>query len=266
MALALVAAAACGDDGALDGDRSADEAPVSDPSAEASVVETFVREVDAEVAVVRLVQSIEISADGELVRLDVVGEGSSGSDGEYVWHSSSGAGGGTPGTTVWTLDGVEVAEVPAEVAERVDPVVTDLGDGQSAFEIRVADRVFDAVGDAEGNAEITNEDGRSIHGDTYSGFHTFRSDGSRVAYADFTTGTGPHDTKRIHVRDTDSGELVWTLELPEFLAELHWMGDDVLVVMEPMGMPQLRTAAVVDGESGERATEFDAPFGVLYVN
>lgn len=114
----------------------------------------------------------------------------------------------------------------------IDPI-TWMREGGSRGITRVADRTFTYEGDAEGNADVTNESGISINGDDYAGYHTYSPDGSRVVYADFTDAPGPHYTDRIRARDTTTGELLWTVEMPGMFASLHHSEDRVLVAYPP---------------------------------
>lgn len=114
----------------------------------------------------------------------------------------------------------------------IDPI-SWTREGGSRGITRVGDRTFTYEGDAEGNADMTNEQGVSIDGDEYAGYHTFSPDGDRVVYGDFTGAPGPHATARIRSRDTTTGELLWTIDFAEPFGSLSHTGDHVVVAHPP---------------------------------
>ncbi len=139
----------------------------------------------------------------------------------------------------------------------IDPISWTVEGGSRGI-TRVADRTFTYEGDAEGNADVTNESGISINGDDYAGFHTYSPDGDRVVYADFTDAPGPHYTNRIRTRDTTTGELLWTADMPGMFTSLHHTDDRVLVAYPPP------TAEVTNpGDSTSRVDVHDAETGRL---
>lgn len=92
----------------------------------------------------------------------------------------------------------------------IEPVSFSLGESQSRSIISMAGRTFTSDGDAEGNADVENEQGVSINGDDYAGYHTFSPNGSLVAYGDMSNN--PHRSRTVVVRNTTTGEQLWRHE------------------------------------------------------
>ncbi|MEZ5375384.1 MAG: hypothetical protein R2733_02665 [Acidimicrobiales bacterium] len=150
----------------------------------------------------------------------------------------------------------------------IEPLSFVGGEAETTSVIRVGDRSFTALGDAEGNADILNEDGVSINGDDYAGYHSFSADGSLVVYGEMSSGI--HVSNEIVCRDTSSGEELWrtTLELP--FGYLGFVGDQVIAEqpIEFAGTEWLGTAAVViiDARSGRAQTSFPTTLKVLHAS
>jgi outer membrane protein assembly factor BamB len=156
--------------------------------------------------------------------------------------------------------------VDCETGER-QPIetVSWMREAGSRFVQRVGDRTFTGVGDAEGNADMTNEDGISINGDDYAGYHAFSADGSRVAYGDMTAAT--HVTNMLRSRDTTTGELLWSTELETFVAGLHWYDDRIVALVPGGGVPGVANEAVIvlDALTGDVIKTVPASVDIAFV-
>jgi hypothetical protein len=135
--------------------------------------------------------------------------------------------------------------------------------------LTVGDRTFQEVGDAEGNADITNENGVSVNGDDYAGSHDVSPDGSRVVYGDYGTGAGPHTTRVIRVRDTVTGEVLWSAEVDRTFNFLAHTGDRVLVGQprqehESEPWESTESIVVLQATSGEKMADVPTPAVFLY--
>lgn len=143
-----------------------------------------------------------------------------------------------------------------------------IGETGYGFVDRVAGREFTGFGDAEGNADMVNEQGISLNGDDYAGYHTFSPDGSLVAYGDFTGSPSPHNTKVIKVRDTNSGALLWETELDIAFARLHLADNSLLVeLFDPAndGPTPSDSVVVLDLATGTEVASASVDFDLLYV-
>jgi hypothetical protein len=116
----------------------------------------------------------------------------------------------------------------------------------------IDDRTFTFRSDAEGNGDVTNEDGISINGEDYAGYHTFNADGSRVVYGDMNALASPHVTNVLRARDTTTGELLWSAELPQPVTVTYWYGDRIAALAPTAGVPGVDYEAVivVDARTG----------------
>ncbi len=106
-------------------------------------------------------------------------------------------------------------------------------DGGSRSVRQIAGRSFNFLYDAEGNAQVINEAGLSINGDDYAGLHTFSPDATHVVYGDYGVGVSPHTTRTIRARDTTTGDLLWSFELPRVFASLQFTDNYVLAELPP---------------------------------
>ena len=142
-----------------------------------------------------------------------------------------------------------------------------VGETGYGFVDRVAGREFTGFGDAEGNADMVNEQGISLNGDDYAGYHTFSPDGSLVAYGDFTNSGSPHYTTTVKVRDTNSGALLWESQLVEVFAQIHFLENRVLLeLIDPTTTGSTPIAIVVlDLSTGTEVASASVDFDLLYV-
>ncbi len=142
-----------------------------------------------------------------------------------------------------------------------------IGETGYGYAVRVAGREFTGLGDAEGNADMVNEQGISLNGDDYAGYHTFSPDGSLVAYGDFTNSGSPHYTTTVRVRDTNSGALLWESQLAEVFAQIHFLENRVLLeLIDPMTTGSTPIAIVVlDLSTGTEIASASIDFDLLYV-
>jgi hypothetical protein len=118
---------------------------------------------------------------------------------------------------------------------------------------RIGDRTFTHIYDAEGNGDVTNEDGISINGENYAGYHTFSADGARVVYGDMSASPSPHVTTVLRSRDTTTGELLWSTELDRPVDLTYWYGDRIIARAPADGVPGAAGEAVIvlDAVTGE---------------
>ncbi len=131
-----------------------------------------------------------------------------------------------------------------------------LGETETGFIERVAGREFTGFGDAEGNAHMINEQGTSLDGEDYAGYHTFNHDGSLVAYGDMKAMAGPHYSNVVKVRDTASGELLWEVELPQAFMNLQFFDNRLLIELFELG------GSAGGFEHGEYVVAYDAFSGI----
>ncbi len=135
---------------------------------------------------------------------------------------------------------VPIEAVDCQTGERqpIEPVTSYGNETETRIVIRVGGREFIGHGDVEGNADMVNERGISINGDDYAGYHTFNTDASQVVYGDMGQGAGPHYSQIVTARNTATGDLRWSAELPTpfvFLAHL----DDHVIAGIPEDMESL---------------------------
>lgn len=157
-----------------------------------------------------------------------------------------------------------------DTAEPIEPR-TYRGEGTSRSTVRLAGQTFTFRYDAEGNADVLNEAGVSINGDDYAGFHTFSPDVSTVVYGDYGVSFSPHVTSTIRVRDTATGTLRWSAELPRVFASLDFAADRVIVGLppeageyEPWSAGEL--LAIYDASTGQRLTDLPTSIEVIHLS
>ncbi|MGH1492341.1 MAG: hypothetical protein ACRBK7_23625 [Acidimicrobiales bacterium] len=176
-------------------------------------------------------------------------------------------------------DGIGEYAVPLDAVDcasgsrqPIEPVLVYSGEGEIRFTVRRTGRTFTGFGDAEGNADIENEQGISINGEDYAGYHTFNRDASIVAYGDMSIN-GPHYSPIVVGRDTVSGEQLWRSEFEIDFSELYFVGDRVLVGfiddfdrrMGAGGTRNLDRVVMLDAGTGTQVDEVDVGFGLLFV-
>ncbi|MEZ5378327.1 MAG: hypothetical protein R2733_17620 [Acidimicrobiales bacterium] len=150
----------------------------------------------------------------------------------------------------------------------IEPLRFVGGETGTTSVIRVGGRTFTALGDAEGNADVANEDGISINGDDYAGYHAFNADGSLVVYGEMSEGV--HVSDEIVCRDTVTGDELWRtmLELP--FGYLGFIGDQVIAEqpVEFAGTEWAGTASVViiDARSGQTQASIATTLKVLHAS
>ncbi len=154
----------------------------------------------------------------------------------------------------------------------IEPVVFYGGDGETKIIERVAGRTFTGTGDAEGNVDFMNEDGISIDGEDYAGYHHFNDDASLVAYGDMNAGAGPHFSPVIVIRDTTSGDRLATVEFEQPFLSIHFVSDRLVVTFAANfealinGEGMADHAVVIDPRSGGRIAEVPAGFELIHLS
>ena len=164
------------------------------------------------------------------------------------------------------LDAVDCETGERQPIEPLSFLDTEIG---SRFIERIGGREFRGEYDAEGNADIVNEQGISVNGDDYAGYHAFAADGSLVAYGDMGLGAGPHVSTTIRMRDTTTGTLLWSAELPRPFASLHVVDAGVLATLvrsDPIGTGDWTTDAVLvlDRDDGTPVSTHQLPARLVY--
>ncbi len=135
---------------------------------------------------------------------------------------------------------------------------------------RIAGRTFSVDGDAEGNADILNEQGVSINGDDYAGFHTFSPDAELVVYGDYGVSFSPHVTTTIRARETIDGALRWSVELDRVFGALGVTRDRVVVFAPPKALShepwwESEYAVIYDAATGERLRQIPVVLDLLFL-
>ena len=155
-------------------------------------------------------------------------------------------------------------------SQPIDSTVFYGSDSEFGLIVTVGNREFHGAGDAEGNVDFVNEDGLSLNGDDYAGYHTFSDDGSLVAYGDMQALASPHFTNLVKVRDTMTGELLWETKLDLPFVEL-WVLDDRIVAVvasaESLANGEAKPEAVVmlDRSDGSILSTIEVNFSLLYL-
>lgn len=152
--------------------------------------------------------------------------------------------------------------------QAVEPVRFVGGEAEVRSIIHVGERTFTALSDAEGNADVLNEDGDSVNGSDYAGFHAFTADGSRVAYGDMSRGL--HISSSVVSRTTSSPELLWVAELELPFLYLGFVGNDVAASQpaEVVGIELRGTQSVVviDGDSGAIRDTIPTTLNIVHIS
>lgn len=174
-------------------------------------------------------------------------------------------------------DGVGEYALPMEAVDcrtgerRPIESVTIYGqDGEFRYIDRRAGRVFTGYGDAEGNADVENEQGLSINGEDYAGYHTFSADASVVMYGDMTS-SGPHLSPVVVARDTTTGAQLWRTEFDIAFRHLWFIGDRPAIgfLDDEMARIEFREGTdrlvLLDPATGERAEEIAVGFELLFI-
>lgn len=151
----------------------------------------------------------------------------------------------------------------------IDPVSFRREGGGRSTEV-IAGRVFTWSWDAEGNADVVNDDGVSVNGEDYAGWHVFSPDAGLVAYGDYGSGN-PHETDTIRVRDTVDGAERWSTELERSFNRLIVTEDRVIVGLPPERVgyefwSATESIAVFDLETGERLATIPTDVDLLHAS
>ena len=175
-------------------------------------------------------------------------------------------------------DGVGEFGVPLDAVDcrtgarsPIEPVVIFGEDGQTRVIERIAGRSFTGYGDAEGNADFFNEQGVSIDGEDYAGYHAFNRDASIVAYGDMATGAGPHLSPVVVARDTRTGDQLWRSEFEIPFRSLHFVDDRLAVGFIDDEADRLDfdgtvdRLILVDAVTGRQLDEVDVGFELIFV-
>ncbi|MCP3988315.1 MAG: hypothetical protein GY724_04515 [Actinomycetia bacterium] len=148
-------------------------------------------------------------------------------------------------TDVVGIYDVPIDAIDCQTGDRqpIEPVTSYGTETETRVVIRVAGREFVSLGDAEGNADVVNERGISINGDDYAGFHTFNTDASQVVYGDMGQSASPHYSQVVTSRNTETGGLLWSAELPMPFIFLAHLDDHVIA-----GLPE-DLDSLINGDS-----------------
>ncbi|NNE94465.1 MAG: hypothetical protein HKN24_00370, partial [Acidimicrobiales bacterium] len=136
---------------------------------------------------------------------------------------------------------------------------------------RVAGRVFTYTGDAEGNAEFYNETGLRINGDDIVSELFYNADASVALHGVYVGGWAAAPQMSVRVRNTTTGEVLWTREVDTPIASLSFTGDRAFVGLTPEGEEWLGydystdRILVLDGATGELIEEVPTSLSVVYV-
>jgi hypothetical protein len=158
-----------------------------------------------------------------------------------------------------------------ETGERrpIAPFLLPAGEVESYYVTRVGDQVFRQLIDAEGNtAELLNEAGLDlVVGEDWAGHVAFDAGALIVAYSDQAPSFSPHVSPYLKVRSAITGELLWSLELPELIAGLHFIDDRLIVGQgtDDGGWVPTDSVAVFDAVSGEPLGQVAVPYGLAYI-
>lgn len=170
---------------------------------------------------------------------------------------------------------VPAVAVDCQTGERqpIESLSGYLVDGETRGSFQVGSRRFTTEGDAEGNADVYNEQGVSVNGDDYAGYHAFDPTGSLVVYGDMSaSGMGPHYSHVIVARDTRNGEQQWERTLSMVFNYL-WVGASRVIVGLPESFEDVLTGSSepaatllsLDSATGETVIELEVPPGVRVV-
>ena|GEM_PF-4286442 len=148
---------------------------------------------------------------------------------------------------------------------------TYLREGGGGSTLQIEGRSFARNFDAEGNADVLNDAGISINGDDYAGFHTFSPDASQVVYGDYGVSFSPHITTTIRVRDTTTGDLLWSFVLPLAFESLSFTDDHVAVGLPPEDTqfePRRRTESIVilDAATGLQSASIPTTIDIVHLS
>lgn len=211
-------------------------------------------------------RSVAMTLDGEIVCTAIgrARHATTRTDGSYVMAVE----GPEPKDDTIPLFAVDCASGDSQP---IEPAVVFTGDGGTRITERIAGRVFTGFGDAEGNADFFNEDGRSLNGDDYAGYHTFTDDASIVVYGDMGVGSGPHFSPVIRARDTTDGRELWTTEFEQPFQHIFHVGDHTAVLFHADfdalfdQNPVSDRAVLFDTVTGDRLVEADVGFQVDFI-
>ncbi len=173
-----------------------------------------------------------------------------------------------PGPTLYPIPNYAV-DCSTGAAQPIEP--RSFGrEGGSLSTSLIGGRTFTFSGDAEGNADVLNDDGVSINGDDYAGSHTFSPGAETVLYGDFGTSISPHVTKTIRLRDTSTGDLTWTVELPRVFATLNLTEDRAIVGLPSLAAQHepwssMEVLQVRDAATGERIVDIPTALTPLFI-
>ena len=152
----------------------------------------------------------------------------------------------------------------------IDPIAFGREGGGRSVET-IAGRTFTQNWDAEGNGDVLNEQGISVNGDDYAGFHTFSPDAGVVVYGDYGVSISPHTTVIIRTRETVDGSELWSADLGRSFGQVVVTDERVVIGLPPAAdeyEPWLTTEslAVFDLRTGERLATIPTDVLLLHVS
>ncbi len=100
---------------------------------------------------------------------------------------------------------------------------------------RVAGRVFTFHGDAEGNADFFNESGLLLNGDDIVSSQLYNDDASLALHGIYVGGWASAPRMSIRLRDTTTGQALWSRDFDTPISSLDYDGERVFVGLVPDG-------------------------------
>ncbi len=166
---------------------------------------------------------------------------------------------------------IPLNEVDCETgeSERVAPVSFQAGDG-FRFIRTSGPRTFTGERNTNGVTDLLTPDGRSINGDDAAIDHSFNADATLVAYGVFASDEDPSIvTDVIRMRSVDTGEILWTAELPVPFTFLHFADERVVIGLPDQGGPQggasTDSVVILGARDGAQLGHLAMPFEILSV-